>query len=215
MKELLVELTVNELEETGIDIISFVEAPAIETNFMYFNKKKFQNFSSIDSEKRIVVGAAMLANEKIVREDAEGNPYFVYFSADTVRKCQELFFKRGNTKKTNVDHNEADAVESISSNSGVTVVESWIVENPSMDKSKHLGYSDIPKGSWFVAYKVDDDALWNKVKSGEVQGFSVEGLFTQTIVSEETIEQEMKSILDGCGSRVDKILALKEKLNIS
>jgi len=209
MKELLVELTVNELEETGIDIISFVEAPAIETNFMYFSKNKKQNFSSIDAEKRIVVGAAMLANEKIVREDADGNPYFVYFSEETVRKCQELFFKKGNTKGTNVDHEQTKV------SSGVTVVESWIVENPEMDKSKHLGYDDIPKGSWFVSYKVDDDALWEKVKSGEVQGFSVEGVFTQTVVDDKNIEQEMQSILNGCGSRIDKILALKEKLNIS
>ena len=208
MEEVLVELTVNELEETGIDIISFVESPAIETNFMYFSKNNKQNFSAIDSEKRIVVGAAMLANEKIVREDAEGNPYFVYFSEDTIRKCQELFFKKGNTKKTNIDH------ESVKTNNGVTVVESWIVENPDMDKSKHLGYSDIPKGSWFVAYKVDDDDLWEKVKAGEVQGFSVEGVFTQTIVNEK-IEEEMSAILEGCGSRIDKIIALKEKLNIS
>ena len=209
MKELLVELTVNDLDENSLDLISFVESPAIETNFMFFNDKKFQNFSAIDTEQQIVVGAAMLANEKIVREDAEGNPYFVYFSADTIRQCQELFFKKGNTKATNVDHDQ----EGI--NSGVTIIESWIVENPEMDKSKHLGYKDIPKGSWFVAYKIDDKALWKKVKAGEVQGFSIEGVFTQEIVNDKTVEEEMQAILNGCGSRVDKIIALKEKLNIS
>ena len=209
-KELLVELTVNELEETGIDIISFVESPAIESNFMYFSKSKKQNFSAIDSEARIVVGAAMLANDKIVREDASGAPYFVYFSEATVRKCQELFFKSGKTKSTNVDHNQ------VKTNNGVTVIESWIVENPEMDKSKHLGYTDIPKGSWFVAYKVDDDELWEKVKSGEVQGFSVEGVFTQTVIDEEVnVEEEMSAILNSCKSRLDKIMALKKKLNIS
>ena len=205
---MIVELTVNELEETGIDLISFVENPAIETDFMFFSDKQFKNFSAIDEDKRIVVGAAMLPNEKIIREDADGKPYFVYFSEDTVRKCQELFFKRGNTKETNVDH------EVKTLNKGVTVIESWIVENPEMDKSKHLGYSNIPVGSWFVAYKVDDLDLWQKVKSGEVKGFSVEGLFTQTVEKKDDIEQEMKAILNGCGSRLDKIMELKEKLNI-
>ena len=209
-KELLVELTVNDLEENSLDIISFVESPATESNFMFFNKQKKQNFSSVDTEARIVVGAAMLANDKIIREDASGMPYFVYFSESTVRKCQELFFKKGKTKETNVDHNQVD------NNNGVTVIESCIVENPEMDKSKHLGYTDIPKGSWFVAYKVDDDELWEKIKKGEVQGFSVEGVFTQEVVNDKAnIEEEMAAILNSCESRLDKITALKKKLNIS
>ena len=210
-KELLVELTVNEMDETGLDIISFVENPAIESNFMYFSKEKKRNFSAIDSEARIVVGAAMLANDKIVRQDEAGTPYFVYFSEATVRKCQELFFKKGNTKGTNVDHDQ------VKTNNGVTVIESWIVENPEMDKSKHLGYKDIPKGSWFVAYKVDDDELWDKIKKGEVQGFSVEGVFNQEVVSDSEKKkiEKMSAIVDGCGSRLDKILAINEILNIS
>ena len=88
MNELIVELTVNEDDNTGVDIISFVESPAIEVDFMYFTDKKTQRFKAVDTDKRIVVGAAMLPNEKIIRYDADNNPYFVYFSEDTVRKCQ-------------------------------------------------------------------------------------------------------------------------------
>ena len=205
MNELIVELTVNEDDDTGVDIISFVESPAIEVDFMYFTDKKTQRFKAVDTDKRIVVGAAMLPNEKIIRYDADNNPYFVYFSEDTVRKCQELYFKRSKQNGTNVDHKDEVS-------GGVTVVESWIVENPEMDKSKHLGYENIPKGSWFVSYKVDNNELWDKVKNGEVLGFSVEGLFTQT-VEQENIEKELHSILDSELSREEKIKELRKKLN--
>ena len=205
MKELIIELTVDEENNTGVDIISFVESPAIEVDFMYFNDKKTERFKTVDTDKRIVVGAAMLPNEKIIREDADGNPYFVYFSEDTVRKCAELFFKRSKQTQTNVDHSK-DVL------SGVTVVESWIVEDPEMDKSKHLGYEDIPRGSWFVSYKVDNNILWDKVKAGEVLGFSVEGLFTQTVEQDNTIN-EFKDILNSCMSEDEKVEELRKKIN--
>ncbi len=206
MKDLIIELKVNEDDDTGVDIISFVEEPAIEVDFMYFSEKKQERFKAIDTDKRIVVGAAMLPNEKIIRFDADDNPYFVYFSEETVRKCAELYFKRSKQTTTNVNHSK-DVVSS-----GVTVMESWIVENPDMDKSKHLGYEDIPVGSWFVSYKVDNDELWEKVKNGEVLGFSVEGLFTQE-VEQNDIEMEINNILDSDMSKEDKIDALKKKLN--
>jgi hypothetical protein len=205
-KEILVELTVNELDKTGIDVISFVEDPAIDIDFMFFNKASIENFSAIDNDKRIVVGAAMIPNQKITRLDASDEEYSVYFTEDTIRQCQELFHKRGNTKRTNINHNTNSIAK------GVTVIESWIVENPSMDKSKHLGYKDIPRGSWFVSYKVDDNALWEKVKAREVKGFSVEGLFKQEVKDEPTIEEKMKAIVNSCSSDFDKLLALR-KLN--
>ena len=205
MKELIVELTVDENDDTGVDIISFVESPAIEVDFMYFNDKKTERFKTVDEDKRIVVGAAMLPNEKIIREDADGNPYFVYFSEETVRKCAELYFKRSKQTQTNVDHSSEVM-------NGVTVVESWIVENPEMDKSKHLGYKDIPSGSWFVSYKVDNNTLWDKVKAGEVLGFSVEGLFTQTVEQENEFSA-IKDILESCLSDDEKVQEMKKKLN--
>lgn len=205
MKDLVIELKVNEDDDTGVDIISFVESPAIEVDFMYFNDKKIERFKTVDDDKRIVVGAAMLPNEKIIRFDADENPYFVFFSEETVRKCAELYFKRSKQTATNINH--TDEVSS-----GVTVVESWIVENPEMDKSKYLGYDDIPVGSWFVSYKVDNDELWDKVKNGEVLGFSVEGLFTQE-VEQDDMETQLNEILDSELSKEEKIEALKKKLN--
>lgn len=198
-KELVYELVMNtENEESGVDAISFVENPAIKVDFMCFNEDTVQySFKELDTEKRIVVGAAMIPNQKIVRKDAKGNKYFVFFSEDTVRACMEKYFKMSNQTSGTVEHNYK--VE------GVTVVESWIVEDPKMDKSIALGFSELPKGSWMCTYKVDNDEVWEDIKSGKMQGFSVEGFFAakkeefseevEVIVNEDELVADIKALL--------------------
>ena len=188
-RKILIELFIDEADkENGLDIISFVSAPAIEKDFMHFNSEvdKYK-FKSTDEEKRIVTGAVMIPNLEIIRMDAEGNPYFVYFTKETIEKAQEVFAKYGRTKATNTEHQEIET-------QGATVVESWIVKDPSNDKSNALGF-DVPANTWMVSYKVDNDELWSKVKSGEVSGFSIEGVFSKNIVqmTEET-QDDLKAI---------------------
>ena len=184
-KKILIELFIDESDDdNALDIISFVSTPAIEKNFMHFNKKNGKySFKSTDDEKRIVTGPVMVPNQEIIRMDAESKPYFVYFTEETIEKAQEIFAKNGKTKSTNFEHEENDM-------KGVTVVESWIVMDPSNDKSNALGFSSIPKGTWMVSYKVDNDELWNKVKSKEVQGFSIEGVFSKNIIEMNKDEQD-------------------------
>jgi hypothetical protein len=50
----VIYLTIDEDHETGLDAISLVDHPAIERNWMAFNKK--QKFA-MNEEKRIVSGA--------------------------------------------------------------------------------------------------------------------------------------------------------------
>ena len=193
-KKVIIELFIDDNDkENSLDIISFVSAPAIESNFMYFKEQKDKFiFKATDDEKRIVTGPAMIPNQEIIRMDAESNPYFVFFTEETVVKAQEVFAKHGKTKSTNFEHQEEDMAE-------VTVVESWIVTDPNNDKSNALGF-DVPYGTWMVSYKVENDELWEKVKSGEVQGFSIEGIFSKNIVqmsSEEdtTFFKDVRDIL--------------------
>jgi len=184
-KKILIELFIDEEDhDNGLDIISFVSEPAIEKDFMYFNadKKKYE-FKASDTEKRIVTGPAMVPNQEIIRVDAQGNPYFVFFTEDTIEKAQEIFAKFGKTKSTNFEHEVGMR--------DVTVVESWIVTDPNNDKANALGFKDIPKGTWMVSYKVDNDDLWQMVKDGQVMGFSIEGVFGRKIVemsAEDTTE---------------------------
>ena len=174
-KKVLIELFIDDKDQdNALDMISFVSAPAIEKDFMHFKEQKEKFEFKSNEEKRIVTGAAMIPNQEIIRMDAEDKPYFVYFTEETIEKAQEVFAKYGKTKSTNFEHKTGMR--------DVTVVESWIVTDPSNDKSNALGFSDIPKGSWMVSYKVDNDELWEKVKNGEVKGFSIEGVFSKNII---------------------------------
>jgi hypothetical protein len=205
-KPLVIEMLVSEENETGVDVISFVENPAIEIDFMYFNNVERQKFKTTNEEKRIICGPAMIPNEKIIRLDGEGNEYFVFFSEDTIRLCNEMYFKNGNNNGSNLEHETAI--------DGVSAVESWLIEDSTMDKAIALGFKDLPKGTWMISFKIDNDEVLAKIKSGEVLGFSVEGLFGQKKVemTKEFTEEDLKELLNSDLSDDEKIETIKNKI---
>ena len=157
---------------SGIEAISIVDKPAIEENFIALKEQTKVNLTEVDKEKRILMGAALIPNKNIYRTDGE-DEYYIYFSDDTVRKASELFLMRGNQNKSTLEH-EAEL-------NGLTVVESWIVEDEVHDKSRKYGL-DMPVGTWMVSMKVNNDEVWeNYVKTGLVKGFSIEGYFTDKL----------------------------------
>lgn len=157
---------------SGIEAISIVDKPAIEENFIALKEQTKVNLTEVDKEKRILMGAALVPNKNIYRTDGE-DEYYIYFSDDTVRKASELFLMRGNQNKSTLEH-EAEL-------NGLSVVESWIVEDEVHDKSRKYGL-DMPVGTWMVSMKVNNDEVWeNYVKTGLVKGFSIEGYFTDKL----------------------------------
>ena len=182
-------------EQSGIEAISVVESPAIEENFIALNKHEIL-LKEVDSEKRILMGAALVPNKQIYRRnDKTEEEYYIYFSEDTVRKASELFFKKSNHQNATLEHSEN--VE------GTTIVESWIVENSKQDKSAIYGM-DMPVGTWMVSMKIDNDEIYEKAKKGEVKGFSIEGYFADKYdLNTETLEdleerftvEELKELL--------------------
>lgn len=172
-KDKLFELVLGEDEMTdGVSTISFVEYPAIERDFMFFSKEA-ESYKFADEEKMMVTGPAMIPNQKILRLDENGDEFFVFFTADTIAKSQELFFKRAQHNNSNVEH--LFAVD------GVSVVESWTIADPKNDKSSAMGFSGLPTGTWMVTYKVDNQELWSGIKDGTVKGFSIEGQFIEEL----------------------------------
>jgi len=147
--------------------ISLVSEPAIQADFMLFSDTEIK-FKAIDDKRRILTGPAMRPNIKIKRYNDLGELYYGIFTEDVVRQAAEMFFKKGsNTNQTSLEH------EFIID--GVFVFESWLVENPQMDKSKELGFTGVKKGDWFVSMKVDNEAVWNNyLKTGIIRGYSVE-----------------------------------------
>ena len=167
----IVELIIqDENQELAIDAISLVTSPAIEQDFVFFGKEKNNlTFAKVDEEKRMLVSPALIPNKQIFRHDPNtDSDYYVYFSKETVRQASELYLKHNNHHKATYQHQ--DRV------SGVLTVESWIKEGD-MDKSKMYGF-DLPNGTWFVKMKIENDELWQKIKSGELKGLSIEGYFT-------------------------------------
>jgi hypothetical protein len=124
-----------------------------------------------DDEKKIVLGPAMIPNLKIVRKDEFGYPYYVYFSAETIRKINEKYMMNKYTDNNDENH-DGKAVKD------VYVIESWIKEDEN-DKSGKYGFQDLPVGTWFVSMKVNNPDTWKKIKNKELNGFSVSGFFEE------------------------------------
>ena len=168
----LFELTIDDEFLDEVFAISLVEDPAIESNFVWFDKEKVQ-FEKIDNEKRLVVGPVLIPNKKILRIDGEGQPYEVFFKPETIEKLAQGYLKKGYQSKSTLEHQKKV--------SGVTLVESW-VKTSKLDKSNSYGLN-LPVGSWVGMFKVDNDDIWKDyVKNGEVKGFSIEGLFSHDLV---------------------------------
>lgn len=164
----IIELIIDEEAELyGIDAISLVSKPAINADFLALKNAKVI-LAEADAERRILVGAALIPDRPIYRNQG-GEEFYVHFSKKTVRRAMELFFKYGNQSNTTLEHEHKL--------NGLSVVESWIVEDTKMDKSNVYNL-DVPKGTWMVSVKVDNDAIWTDwVKSDKVKGFSIEGFF--------------------------------------
>ena len=163
----IVELIIDEKDETsGIDAVSVVESPAIESDFIALKKHEIE-LKEVDAEKRILMGAALIPNKQIYRKNDKNEEYYIYFSEETVRKASELFFMNSNQNNATLEHKQKL--------DGMSVVESWIVEG-AHDKSMNYGFN-FPKGTWVISMKVNNDEIWDKVKLGEVKGFSIEGYF--------------------------------------
>lgn len=169
----IIELLIDENELfSGIEAISIVDRPAIQENFIALSEQSKVQLAEVDKEKKILMGAALVPNKNIYRADGE-DEYYIYFSEDTVRKASELFLMRGNQNKSTLEH-EAEL-------NGLSVVESWIIEDETHDKSRKYDM-DLPIGTWMVSMKVNNDEVWNDyVKTGKVKGFSIEGYFTDKV----------------------------------
>ena len=182
----IVELILDEEDAIGIEAISVVESPAIEEDFIALKNQEFK-LAEVDKEKRILMGAALIPNKPIYRRN-EDNEYYIYFSRDTVRKASELFFINGNQNKSTLEHQMPLT--------GLSVVESWIVEDKEKDKTRHYDM-EVPIGTWMVSMKVLNDDVWNNyVKTGKVKGFSIEGYFADKAErpKDKTIKDELAQI---------------------
>jgi hypothetical protein len=164
----IVELILDEDQEaSGIEAISIVENPAIEEEFVALKSDEIK-LAEISKEKKILMGALLIPNKPIYRKNGE-DEYYIYFSKDTVVKASQMYLTKGNQNNSTLEHQHEL--------SGLSLVESWLVEDEVHDKSRKYGMN-VPIGTWMGAVKVNNDEIWNEyVKTGKVKGFSIEGYF--------------------------------------
>lgn len=150
--------------------ISMVEAPAIESDFVALSKEeeeKQQVFLE-SNERHMLYGAALIPEKDIYRNNGE-QEFYISFTKESIEKMSQDFMKEYRQHEVKTDHEDVA--------NEVCVVESWLVEDSYKDKANALGIN-VPEGTWMVGMKVNNIETWERVKSGELKGFSVESMLT-------------------------------------
>jgi hypothetical protein len=196
----IIELILDEeQEDSGIEAISIVESPAIESDFVALKGEEVK-LAEIDKEKRILLGALLIPNKPIYRNGDEGD-YYIFFSKETIVKASQMYLKNGYQNKTTIEHEK--------SLEGLTLVESWIVEDEVQDKSRKYGLN-VPVGTWMGAVKVNNDEIWSEyVKTNKVKGFSIEGYFA------DKMERPKETVQEDLSKDEKTLIKIKELLNSS
>ena len=199
----IIELILDDDSELGVEAISVVENPAIEEDFVALKSQEIK-LAEVDKEKRILMGALLVPNKPIYRRNGE-DEYYIYFSKDTVEKASQMYLMQGNQNNSTLEHQYEL--------NGLSLVESWIVEDKTHDKSVKYGM-DLPIGTWMGSVKVNNDKVWTEfVKTGKVKGFSIEGYFADKMERPkdktlgDVMTDEQKEIKD-----IEEELTLEEKL---
>ena len=181
----IIELILDEeQEDSGIEAISIVESPAIEEDFVALKSDEIK-LAEISKDKKVLMGALLVPNKPIYRKSGE-DEYYIYFSKNTISKASQLYLKNGNQNNSTLEHQHQL--------SGLTLVESWIVEDEVKDKSR-LYNLNVPVGTWMGTVKVNNDEVWNDyVKTNKVKGFSIEGYFADKMENaKESVEEKFET----------------------
>lgn len=160
----LYELTIDESD--GIQFISIVDRPAIQSNFLCFADNAKYDFSVTDPDKHLVSGLAMIPDLPIYRQNEQGE-FYVVFTTDTIKKLAEKFFNEQRTLSVNIQHQQPT--------NDVVIIESYFIDHKR--NIVPIEFADAPDGSWYVTMKINNESLWQSIKDGQFTGFSVEGFF--------------------------------------
>lgn len=147
--------------------ISMVTDAAIAVDYVAMSKQEDERKIKLSSDERKICYGPVLIPEVDVYRNNGKDEYFINFSSDSILKMSQEFMQFNRQHEVNLQHQ--DDVDD------VFVTESWIVEDSYRDKSSALGFN-LPVGTWVIAMKVNNDEVWDKVKSSELRGFSVESL---------------------------------------
>lgn len=189
----LFEMEIDEEDNAeGMNFISLVKRPATERPFFKFKKvKKDMQFAITNEEKQLLTGVVMLADTPIYRKDENGEEFYVTFTKDIIEKMAFRYMKNQFSQNVNLEHDPGREVE------GVFLVESYLFDEDRGVKIPDF-IGDVKPGSWIATFKVDNAEVWERVKKGEFEGFSLEGNFGLSMAfKEKEVDNNLKNrILD-------------------
>ena len=166
-------------EDSLVYAISFVENPAIESDFIYLSSDEpIHQIYLEQDEKHIVYGAVLIPNKPIYRRSAN-EEFYIKFPQSSIEQLAHNYLMDGYNQSF-TEHHQFDVED-------VSIIESW-VKLSEADKSVGLGLN-VPNGSWLVGVKVNNEALWNDIKNGTVKGFSVESFLNFDKIMSNKIEE--------------------------
>ena len=171
---------------TGVKTISIVDKPAIESDFVAFSEEKPFVELKVEGYKQVLAGLALIPNKDIARSGPNGESYVAYFTPESIERIRNKFHKQLLTDRVNVDHKQDKYIDAF-------LIESFIIDSPEREADvKAKGISGGVMGSWFVAYKVEDEQTFKRVLSGELRGFSVEIFVNKFFSKEEEVKDTPK-----------------------
>lgn len=170
----------------GAFAIGLVTEPAIEEDFIYFSKDFKKINLKVDEEKRLIIGPALIPYKPIIRYDDDGNDYYAYFSPETIKQIAHNFLAKKHNNNVTYNH-ERPLPE------GIELYESWVVENKD-DKINTIYGFQLPVGTWCLAYHVSDDKIWDDIKNGKLNGYSIEAILNEIQLSKNEEDIDVKLI---------------------
>lgn len=188
---------------TGIYAISFVDFPANQVDFIALHKQQELHLSR-DTVKQVLTGVVLKPGQLIYRHSPQTGDYYIRFSEEQVEKIARKMMKTGVALHSTTHQHQSPLT-------GNYLTELWIVEDPENDKSKALGFSDLPKGTLMCSYKIEDKNYWEKeVMSGHVKGFSLEGFFSQQVslsrINNKSMNNKKKKVKQTLLGRIANML---------
>lgn len=179
----IVEFLIDDNDDTGVKTISLVEEPAMETDFIAFNKNEKQvKYISLakegDEYKQVVAGLSIIPDKLIYRLDPDtGDEYKGYFSQDTIEHIRNKYHKEMQTSNVNLDHDENTYIEAY-------LIESYILSTEArVEEVKAQGIEEATLGAWYTQFKIEDEEIFQKVLDGDYNGFSIEAYLSKSIAA--------------------------------
>jgi hypothetical protein len=213
------EVVFDEDQDKGIYAVSVVENPAMESMFIALSSDQDKlpvniqfKESDVAKKENTLIGVALIPDKEVYR-NVEGDEFNIVFGKETIKKAAHSFLKNGYQNNSSVEHE--DKIE------GVSIVESWIVKDPENDTANayQLSKEDIVEGTWVVKMKCDNEKIYKKAVSGEIKGFSIDGLFSlkevnlkSEIEMSETNKKGLKDVALELFNEVKALLSKEVKL---